>query len=111
MNKYAKFFLYICVMKKLLTSLFLQMVFKNVNTTKKLMDIIFDETKSPKVVKTKIVKTPVKFKKEFVINQTEPVNSKKQELIDAIQFLKNKTTKTKVDKDKIQMLEVILKSV
>jgi hypothetical protein len=98
-------------MKKLLTSLFLQMVFKNVNTTKKLMDIIFDETKSPKVVKTKIVKTPVKFKKEFVINQTEPVNSKKQELMDAIQFLKNKTIKTKVDKDKIQMLEVILKSV
>ena len=57
------------------------------------------------------VKTPVKFKKEVVINQTEPVSSKKQELIDAIQFLKNKTTKTKVDKDKIQMLEVILKSV
>jgi hypothetical protein len=77
-------------MKKLLASLFLQMVFKNVNTTKKLMDIIFDETKSPKVVKTKIVKTPVNFKKEFVINQT---------------------IKTKVDKDKIQMLEVILKSV
>lgn len=98
-------------MNKLLTSLFLQMVFKNVNTTKKLMDIIFDETKSPKLVKTKIVKTPVKFKKEVVINQTEPVSNKKQELIDAIQFLKNKNTKTKVDRDKIQMLEVILKSV
>ena len=75
------------------------------------MDIIFDETKSPKVVKSKIVKTPVKFKKEVVINQTEPVSNKKQELIDAIQFLKNKNTKTKVDRDKIQMLEVILKSV
>ena len=53
----------------------------------------------------------VKFKKEVVINQTEPVSNKKQELIDAIQFLKNKNTKTKVDRDKIQMLEVILKSV
>ena len=51
------------------------------------------------------------FKKEVVINQTEPVSNKKQELIDAIQFLKNKNTKTKVDRDKIQMLEVILKSV
>jgi hypothetical protein len=38
-------------------------------------------------------------------------NNKRQEILDAIQFLKNKETKTKADREKIQMLEVVLKSV
>jgi hypothetical protein len=38
-------------------------------------------------------------------------NDKRKEVLDAIQYLKNKENKTKADKDKIQMLEVILKSV
>jgi hypothetical protein len=38
------------------------------------------------------------------------VNNKQQEIIDAIGYLKNKPRKTKEDKEKIQMLEVILKS-
>jgi hypothetical protein len=38
-------------------------------------------------------------------------NDKRKEVLDAIQFLKNKENKTKADKDKIQMLEVILKTV
>jgi len=38
------------------------------------------------------------------------VNDKQKEIMDAIGYLKSKPKKTKEDKDKIQMLEVILKS-
>jgi hypothetical protein len=38
------------------------------------------------------------------------VSSKQQEIMDAIGYLKSKPKKTKEDRDKIQMLEVILKS-
>jgi hypothetical protein len=38
------------------------------------------------------------------------VNDKQKEIMDAITYLKSKPKKTKEDKDKIQMLEVILKS-
>lgn len=102
-------------MEKLLTSLFLQAVFKDTKTTKALMGMIFDEPVEPKVVKKKVVNKPVVrkpvVKKEVVIPQPEPINDKKREVMEAIQYLKSKNSKTKADREKIQMLEVILKSV
>jgi hypothetical protein len=112
-------FLYLCVMEKLLTSLFLQAIFKDVKTTKALVDIIYSEPPAPKVVKSKVVRKPASIrqpvvKKQMVVSkpvEVAPVSDKKREVMEAIQYLKNKNTKTKADREKIQMLEVILKSV
>ena len=109
-------------MEKLLTSLFLQAIFKDVKTTKALVDIIYNEPPKPKAVKSKVVrkaqplKQPV-VKKQMVVSkpvevkEVETISDKKREVMDAIKFLKSKETKTKADREKIQMLEVILKSV
>jgi hypothetical protein len=106
-------------MEKLLTSLFLQAIFKDVKTTKALVDIIYSEPTAPKVVKSKVVRKPAPIKqpvikKQMVVNkpvEVAPVSDKKREVMEAIKYLKNKNTKTKADREKIQMLEVILKSV
>jgi len=42
--------------------------------------------------------------------QSTPVINKREEIVNAIEYLKSKNTKTKEDRDKIHMLEVILKS-
>ena len=68
---------------------------------KRAMDILYGKEK-PKVVKDEVVITKPK---------PAPINDKRAEIIDAINYLKNKPTKTKSDRDKIQMLEVVLKSV
>ena len=70
-----------------------------------IIDILYDQT--PTMSKDNKV---VVMKGEVKNVMTSP-NDKRQEVLDAIQFLKNKENKTKVDKDKIQMLEVILKTV
>jgi len=50
-------------------------------------------------------------RKSAPVKETVPVvNSKQQEIMDAIGYLKSKPKKTKENRDKIQMLEVILKS-
>jgi hypothetical protein len=92
-------------MEKLLTTLFLQAVFKDVKTTKALVDIIFNENTEPKVVKNRVVN------KQIIVKEVVPTNNKQQEVMDAIQFLKDKKSKTKVDREKIQMLEVVLKTI
>ena len=61
------------------------------------MDILFGN-EEPKVVIPEVIVKP------------KPVNNKRDEIMDAIKYLKSKTTKTKQDREKIQMLEVILKS-
>jgi hypothetical protein len=55
------------------------------------------------------------FKKECQIKITSKVTvksvpSKKQEIINAIEYLKNKKVKTKQDKDSIYSLEMVLKN-
>ena len=69
-----------------------------------IIDILYDQT--PTMSKdNKVVVMNGETK-----NVMTPPNDKRQEVLDAIQFLKNKENKTKADKEKIQMLEVILKS-
>jgi hypothetical protein len=48
--------------------------------------------------------------KDEVVNKPKLVNNKRDEIMDAINYLKSKSKKTKDDREKIQMLEVILKS-
>ncbi len=92
-------------MKKLLVHLFILAIIRDEKKAQMIVDIIYD-------------KTPVIDKNEQVVairgkvsNVMVQPNDKRKEVLDAIQFLKNKENKTKADKDKIQMLEVILKSV
>lgn len=67
------------------------------------MDVLYAE--KPKTIKAKTVGV------KKVVNKPAPVvNDKQKEIMDAITYLKSKPKKTKEDKDKIQMLEVILKS-
>ena len=70
-----------------------------------IVDIIYDKT--PVIAKDEQV-VSIRGKVSNVMVQP---NDKRKEVLDAIQFLKNKENKTKADKDKIQMLEVILKTV
>ena len=69
------------------------------------MDVLYGERPKTITSKTKGVRKPA------TVKETAPVvNDKQKEIMDAISYLKSKPKKTKEDKDKIQMLEVILKS-
>ena len=46
-----------------------------------------------------------------VTEESKIVNNKKQELIDSINYLKNKSVKTKQDKESIYTLEMVLKNI
>ena len=67
------------------------------------MDVLYSE--KPKTITAKTVGV-----KKTVSKPAPVVNDKQKEIMDAIAYLKSKTKKTKEDKEKIQMLEVILKS-
>ena len=49
-------------------------------------------------------------KPSLSINSVPKSNSKKQELIDSLEYLKSKKIKTKKDKDSIYTLEMVLKN-
>jgi hypothetical protein len=92
-------------MKKLLTHLIILAIIRDEKKAQMIVDIIYDKT--PVITKDEQV-VAIKGKVSNVMVQP---NDKRKEVLDAIQYLKNKENKTKADKDKIQMLEVILKSV
>ena len=92
-------------MKKLLKHIIILAIVRNERKAQAIIDILYDQTttitKDDKVV---AIRCEVK-------NVMTPPNDKRKEVLDAIQFLKNKENKTKADREKIQMLEVVLKSV
>jgi len=92
-------------MKKLLAHLFILAIIRDEKKAQMIVDIIYDKT--PVIAKDEQV-VAIRGKVSNVMVQP---NDKRKEVLDAIQFLKNKENKTKADKDKIQMLEVILKTV
>ena len=81
-------------MDKILTYLLILAVTKDERKAKMVMDVLYNEKPKTIASKTKSVR------------KTAPV----KEIMDAIGYLKSKPKKTKEDRDKIQMLEVILKS-
>ena len=91
-------------MKKLLTHLLILALIRNEKKAQMIVDIIYD-------VKTPEIKEKVDKMQSGSLKSSSPSNDKKREVMEAIQFLKSKETKTKADRDKIQMLEVILKTV
>ena len=84
-------------MDKLVVHIFLWLFVDDRTRIKRAMDILFGNEI------TKVVK-------DEVVNKPKPVNNKRDEIMDAINYLKGKVKKTKADREKIQMLEVILKS-
>ena len=98
-------FLYLCSMDKILTYLLILAVTKDERKAKMVMDVLYNEKPKTIASKTKSVRNPTPVRKPVPV-----VNSKQQEIMDAIGYLKSKPKKTKDDRDKIQMLEVILKS-
>jgi len=113
-------FLYLCVMEKLITSFVLGAFIKNKKTVNIIVDALFEDEKPKKVNKPKVVKKVSAPKKIVQVKQVVPqevfktedygIDPKKKEVMDAIKYLKSKGAKTKAEKEKIQMLEVILKS-
>ena len=97
-------FLYLCSMKKLLTHLLILALIRNEKKAQMIVDIIYNAN-TPEI-KEKVGKI-----QNGSVKSSAPNNDKKREVMEAIQFLKNKETKTKADREKIQMLEVILKTV
>jgi hypothetical protein len=96
-------------MDKILTYLLILAITKDERKAKMLMDVLYNEKPKTTVTKTKSVRKPTT--KPATVKETAPVvNGKQKEIMDAIGYLKSKPRKTKEDKDKIQMLEVILKS-
>ncbi len=92
-------------MDKILTYLFILAITKDERKAKMIMDVLYDEKPKAITSKTNGVRKPVPVKELAPV-----VNNKQQEIMDAIGYLKSKPKKTKDDRDKIQMLEVILKS-
>ena len=84
-------------MDKLVVTIILWLFVSKGDRIKKALEILFSEEDNT-VTKTKPQ------------DKIKPPNNKRDEIIQAINFLKNKPNKTKQDRDKIQMLEVILKS-
>jgi hypothetical protein len=84
-------------MDKLVVHIFLWLFVDDKDRIRRALDILFGNN-DIKVVKDKEVVKP------------NPTNNKRDEIMDAINYLKGKSKKTKDDRDKIQMLEVILKS-
>ena len=97
-------FLYLCSMKKLLTHLLILALIRNEKKAQMIVDIIYNAN-TPEI-KEKVGKI-----QNGSVKSSAPNNDKKREVMEAIQFLKNKETKTNADREKIQMLEVILKTV
>ena len=92
-------FSYLCYMDKILTYLLIMALTKDERKTKMIMEVLYSE-------KPKMVKPSAKPQ----IKPVPVVSDKKKEVMDAIDYLKSKQRKTKQDKEKIQMLEVISKS-
>jgi hypothetical protein len=107
-------------MEKLITSFVLGAFIKNKKTVNIIVDALFEDEKPKKVNKPKVVKKVSAPKKIVQVKQVVPqevfktedygIDPKKKEVMDAIKYLKSKGAKTKAEKEKIQMLEVILKS-
>ena len=92
-------------MDKILTYLLILAITKDEKKAEMIVDVLYNDKPRNITSKTQGVKKPVPVKELAPV-----VNNKQQEIMDAIGYLNSKPQKTKDDRDKIQMLEVILKS-
>ena len=89
-------------MIRFLTYIILWLLVDDNNRIKRALSILFDDEQPEAKPKVAVAE-----QRQVV---TKP-KTKRDEVMDAIKYLKGNPNKTKQDRDKIQMLEVILKSV
>ncbi len=89
-------------MKKLFCYLIIRLTTRRALNAVKIFETIY-HTKSEEK-KVIIINKPTELK------DTGTVKSKKQEIVDAINYIKSKTEKTKKDKESLYSLEMVLKN-
>ncbi len=89
-------------MKKLMYYMFIRLTTRKALNAVKIYETIYHTKSEEKSVI--IINNPTELK------DTGKVKSKKQEIIDAINYIKSKTDKTKKDKESLYSLETVLKS-
>jgi len=89
-------------MKKLLAYYFIYRTTKDAITASKIYQILYHPEKTTNMVDF----SPVNQKFEYA----NPSVDKKQEIINSLTYLKNKTIKTKQDKESIYSLGMVLKN-
>ena len=85
-------------MEKLLILLFIRLIVRDTNEAIKIYEVIFkkENNKQPEYGNVSITKpTPI---------------TKKEELLESLEFLKNKKVKTKQDKESIEIINSVLKN-
>lgn len=91
-------------MEKLITLLALRLIFKNEKTVVELYKGIYPDKKTKQI--KKVSTQPKNNMGTFV----KPKDNKQKELVDGLNFLKNKKNKTKKDRESIGILESVLKN-
>ena len=89
-------------MKKLLIYLVIRMTTRHALTAVKIYDTIYNSKQPPKHKK--------KVGELKMVNKTSKSESKKEEVIQSLNYLKSKAIKSKQDKSSISMLEGVLAS-
>jgi hypothetical protein len=93
-------------MKKLFLFLTIRLFIRNTDESIKIYNALFcKELNEPKKPSESIIGTTTK---RFV--EIKKPSTKKDELIESLSYLKNKSSKTKQDKDSIGVLEAVLKN-
>ena len=93
-------------MKKLLVFLIIRLFIRNTDESIKIYNALFSTPKDePKKPSESIIGTTTK----RLVEIKKP-STKKDELIESLSYLKNKSSKTKQDKDSIGVLEAVLKN-
>ena len=97
-----KYFLYLSIMKKLFQYIIIRLTTRHATTAVK----IFESLYQPKMEHPLII-----FSNSYEgVTEPDSPAGKKQEVMDAIRYLKSKVTKSKQDKSSISMLEGVLGS-
>ena len=89
-------------MKKLIYYIVIRLTTRRALNAVKIYETIYNTKSEEK--KIIIINNPTELK------DTGKVKSKKQEIIDAINYIKSKTDKTKKDKESLYSLETVLKN-
>jgi|688.fasta_scaffold203263_6 hypothetical protein len=83
-----------------------------ITTDKQLKNLLFSYEKKVKYLEQRVQELETElFKKECELKSNQPTKlNKKEELVVALSYLKNKKVKTKQDNESIYSLEMILKN-
>ena len=97
-----EYYYYICNIKKLIYYLVIRLTTRRALNAVKIYETIYHRKSEEKEV--------IIINNKVGLDDKGTVKSKKQEIIDAINYIKSKTDKTKKDKESLYSLETVLKS-